>query len=183
MGHPKLLLPFQDKSLLRHVINQCLKSRVDGLIVVVNPLIEALVKEANVSGVDKVILNECTNEGMSTSVIAGLRSLPKTVKSAIFLLGDQPLMTSTEINSIIDDYFGNQNYSIFQATYQGVKGHPVLFKRKMFLHLLSISGDEGGKSIIKRFEQDVYFTEMGREVIPDVDTPMDYQLLIEKDID
>ncbi|MFK9090753.1 NTP transferase domain-containing protein [Bacillus salipaludis] len=179
MGKPKLLLPYKGKSLLRHVIDECLKSHVEGIIVVVNPNIKNLVNEArSIEGVSKIILNDQSDDGMSTSVKLGLHSLPETAQSVIFLLGDQPLMSSSEINTIIEDHHRNPNFSIIQAKYQGVKGHPVLFKKDMFPHLLEISGDEGGKSVIKKFEQHVYYSEMNRSEIPDVDTPYDYQLLI-----
>ncbi|MFJ7729102.1 NTP transferase domain-containing protein [Neobacillus sp. NPDC097160] len=183
MGKPKLLLPYKGKSLLRHAIEECLKSHLEGIIVVVNPLIKNLVNEARIEGVSKIILNDQSEKGMSTSVKIGLRSLPETVQSVIFLLGDQPLMSSAEINTIIKDHNRNQGFSIIQAKYQGIKGHPVLFKKNLFPHLMKINGDEGGKSVIKKFEHQVYYSEMNRKAIPDVDTPRDYQLLMEGETD
>jgi len=183
MGKPKLLLPYKGKSLLRHAIDECLKSHLEGIVVVVNPHIKNLVKEARIEGVSKIILNDQSDKGMSTSVKIGLQTLPETVQSVIFLLGDQPLMSSVEINKIINDYYRNQGFSIIHAKYQGIKGHPVLFKKNMFPHLLKINGDEGGKSVIKKFEDHVYYSEMNRKAIPDVDTPNDYKLLIEGETD
>ncbi len=179
MGEPKLLLPYKGKSLLRHTIDECLKSGLAGIIVVLNPLVKNLVNEAKVKGVSKIIYNNRSEQGLSTSVKAGLQSLPETAQAVTFLLGDQPLMSSTEINTIIKDYENHQGFSIIQAKYRGSKGHPVLFKKDMFPYLLKISGDEGGRSVLKKFSRHVYFSEMNRNAIPDVDTPNDYRLLIE----
>lgn len=178
MGKPKMLLPFQGESLLRRTIGQALKSRIDGLIVVVNPLTKNIVMEANVEGVDQVVLNDRAFEGMSSSLKAGLQAVYDKAKSVVFLLSDQPLMSVREINTVVEAHLCQPSYSIVQATYQGCKGHPVLFKKEMFPHLLNISGDEGGKSVIAQFRQSVYYAEMNKEPIPDVDTPSDYLRLI-----
>lgn len=180
MGEPKLLLPFRGKAIIQHTLDECLKSNLDGIIVVVNSQIKNLIEESQIEGVNKVILNEFSNEGMSTSVKLGLQSLPDFVQAAVFLLGDQPLMTSQEINQIINAYCRQANYSIIQAKYQDGNGHPVLFKRNMFPHLLNISGDEGGKSVITKFKEHVYYSDMKRKNIPDIDTPEDYKLLINR---
>ena len=180
MGEPKLLLPFRGKVIIQHTLDECLKSNLDGILIVVNSQIKKLVKESQMEGVNKVVLNEFSNEGMSTSVKLGLQSLPDFVQAAVFLLGDQPLMTSQEINQIINAYRRQPNYSIIQAKYQDGNGHPVLFKRNMFPHLLNISGDEGGKSVIAKFKEHVYYSEMKRKNIPDIDTPEDYKLLINR---
>ncbi|PID15005.1 MULTISPECIES: NTP transferase domain-containing protein [unclassified Sporosarcina] len=178
MGKPKMLLPYQGESLVRRIIGQALKSQIDGLIVVVNPLIENLAAEADVEGVSKVILNDCVNEGMSSSIKAGLQAVRDEAKSVVFLLSDQPLMSTKEINTIIKAHLCHPNYPIVQATYQECKGHPVLFQKEMFPYLFRISGDEGGKSVIAQFRQSVYYAEMNREAIPDVDTPSDYLRLL-----
>ncbi|MBT2669003.1 nucleotidyltransferase family protein [Bacillus sp. ISL-4] len=183
MGEPKLLLPYKGKALIRHTLDECLKSKLDGIIVVVNPQIKKLVEESQIDGVNKVVLNDFSNEGMSTSVKLGLQSLPDSVQAAIFLLGDQPLMTSREINQIIRDYHHQPNCSIIQAEYQDGKGHPVLFKRNMFPPLLNIDGDEGGKSVITKFKEHVYYSELNRKIITDIDTPEDYKDLIEGEMD
>ncbi|GHH99841.1 hypothetical protein AM1BK_33840 [Neobacillus kokaensis] len=179
MGEPKLLLPYKGKTLIRHTLDECVKTQLDGIIVVVNSHVEKLAREAQIEGISKVIVNDRSNEGMSSSVKLGLQSLPDSVQAAIFLLGDQPLMSSKEIDKIINAYHSQSNFSIIQAKYQGIKGHPVLFKRNLFPHLLSINGDEGGKSVIKKFEKHVYYTEMNRKIIPDIDTPEEYKLLLD----
>nr|WP_281288044.1 nucleotidyltransferase family protein [Bacillus rubiinfantis] len=178
MGAPKLLLPYKGKPLIRHMIDECLQSQVDGTIVVVNPEIETLVAEVSMNGINKVVENYHSQDGMSTSLKIGLKSVPDDVNAVIFLLGDQPLMTANEINKIISDYHSHQDAPIIQAKYEDGKGHPILFTKNMFPHLLCIDGDEGGKSVLMKFHKQVYYSEMNRKLIPDIDTHEDYQLLI-----
>ncbi|MBM4763647.1 nucleotidyltransferase family protein [Bacillus sp. B15-48] len=177
MGKPKLLLPFKEKTLLSHVLDQCKQSNVNGIVVVVHPKIDGLVQEAEKGGADIVILNRKADEGMSTSFIAGIEALPKEADAAIFLLGDQPLMSVNEINAVITDS-SKQTHLIYQAAYYGKKGHPVLFKREIFPELLKVKGDEGGRSVLKKYANFVSYTEMNRPEIQDIDTPEQYEALL-----
>ncbi len=50
----------------------------------------------------------------------------------------------------------------------------------MFPYLLNISWDEGRKSVRAKIKEHVYYTEMKRKNIPDIDTPEDYKQLINR---
>lgn len=182
MGEPKMMLPYKGKPLIQHAIEECLKSQLDGIMVVVNPQINNLAEAVNMEGIDRILLNHQSHEGMSTSVKMGVQSLPETAQAAVFLLGDQPSMSSAEINRIIEDYHNHPDFSIIQARYLDNPGHPVLFKKHMFHQLLDISGDEGGKSVIKKCKQQVFYSNMNRKAIPDIDTPDEYRMLVDGEL-
>lgn len=181
MGYPKLLLPYKNKSIIQHVIHHALSSNLDGLVVVINPKIEKLYEEVRVNHVNKIILNNLADEGISSSLKAGLQALPKQVEAAVILLGDQPGMSEQVINKVVQQYYEN-SASIVQAYFQGVKGHPVLFKREMFPYLYQIGGDSGGKNIIKKFADKVDKANIKTPLIPDIDTLDDYHRLISEEV-
>ncbi|MDQ1005165.1 molybdenum cofactor cytidylyltransferase [Neobacillus niacini] len=182
MGTPKMLLPYQQKSLVRHVIEKSLNSVLDGLVVVINPKVMGLCKEVSIPGVKEVIKNNDSHLGMSTSIKAGLHSLPQQVEAAVILLGDQPEIYEHSINKVVETYLLNHKPSIVQSVFlNNEKGHPVLFNRKLFPHLLKIDGDSGGKSVVQKFTREVVYAEMNEMNIPDVDTLEDYQRLIKEE--
>jgi molybdenum cofactor cytidylyltransferase len=183
MGTAKMLLPYKGKPILRHVIDQSLDSSLSGISVVINPDVPGLLQEVSRTRVNKVLLNDRALVGMSSSVKAGLLSIPSHIKAVMFLLGDQPLLTSDEINQVIHDYIGMEREPlIVQATYETEKGHPVLFDRKMFSHLLQVDGDEGGRTILKQFNKYVKYAEMGKKQISDIDTIDDYKKLLREGV-
>ncbi|WP_371321677.1 nucleotidyltransferase family protein [Robertmurraya korlensis] len=183
MGTAKMLLPYRGKSILQHVIDQGLGSSLSGISVVINPDVPGLYQDVSVTGVNQILINDQASDGMSSSFKLGLRSIPNHIKAVVFLLGDQPLLTSDEINKVIKDYYWQKDRPlIVQASYQGEKGHPVLFDRKLFPYLFDAKGDEGGRSVLKKFQKDVFYSEMGKKQIQDIDTLVDYEHLLREEV-
>ncbi|MFQ5352117.1 MAG: NTP transferase domain-containing protein, partial [Candidatus Binatia bacterium] len=103
MGRPKQLLPLGETCLLQRVIDQALESRLDEVVVVLghraSEILEAL-KTPTASRV-RFAVNDDHAEGLSTSLITGLRALdPRTVAAAV-ILGDQPGVGATLIDRTI----------------------------------------------------------------------------------
>nr|WP_281171369.1 nucleotidyltransferase family protein [Peribacillus kribbensis] len=183
MGTAKLLLPYKGKSILGHVMEQSLNSKLSGISVVVNPQIPELVKEAYLPGIDKVILNEQASKGLSASIKSGLLSVPADTAGVMFLLGDMPLITLHEINKVIEDYSAQKDAPlIVQSSYKNQKGHPVLFDRRLFPEFYFVDGDEGGKSIINKYKRQVYYSNMETSMASDIDTDVDYQKLLREEV-
>jgi molybdenum cofactor cytidylyltransferase len=182
MGKPKLLLPYKGKPIIRHVIDESMESRLSGVVVVVNPEVAELRNEVSRSCVSKLVLNEQAGQGMSTSLKAGLMNLPLTADAAVVLLGDQPLVSSDDIDAVIECYESNGGPLIVQASYQSKRGHPVLFDCSMFPHLFNVTGDEGARSVLKTFSNKICFARIDKPFPSDIDTPEDYEQLLRKEV-
>ncbi|QHA93093.1 nucleotidyltransferase family protein [Bacillus sp. N1-1] len=182
MGTAKMILHYKGSTLIRSVIEQALQSSLNEVVVVVNPEVAGLVNEVRIPGVHKVVANRRAEKGLSTSVQAGLKALPDHVEAALFLLGDQPYITDIEINKVIDRFKNSRNSPIYQSSYFGVRGHPVLFQRKLFGELFHVSGDEGGRSVIKKYDQQVQLVEMGTNHLFDIDTKSDYEKVLSEEV-
>ena len=110
----------------------------------------------------------------------GLRALladqsRRDLTSAIFLLGDQPMITSHMIDALIQlrEQSGKR---IVLPLYSGQRGNPVLFALDLAPELLQVSGDEGGRGVLKRHPDEIATLEMGEEAANfDVDTWQAYQ--------
>jgi molybdenum cofactor cytidylyltransferase len=130
------------------------------------------------------------SQGMSTSLRVGLQVLVmKKTKgeplsyspdAALVILGDQPLITTPILDTLIAAR-QNTRKRIIAPLYNGKRGNPVLFEASLFPELMEVTGDEGGRSVIERHRQDMATVEVGDTVATyDVDTWEAYQQVVEE---
>lgn len=177
MGQPKLLLDLKGKPVLQWTLEAALVSRLDEIICVVRELKE--ISEVIPLKSEKLrwIANERAEEGLSTSIIAGLKALGRESEAALFLVGDQPMVKPELINGLID-LFRNSRVSIVSPVFAGEARNPVLFRRDLFPELLKLTGDRGGRGLIETHKNEAAFLEWQDEVpFLDVDVWEDYEKL------
>ncbi len=123
---------------------------------------------------------------MSTSLHAGVKAItdqadsPSTLDSTLVILGDQPMMTAHILNSLIATR-QTTGKRIITPLYDGKRGNPILFAASLFPELLEVTGDEGARSVIERYRQEVATVELGNAVATyDVDTWEAYQQVVEE---
>jgi 4-nitrophenyl phosphatase len=123
------------------------------------------------------LINRRWDEGLSTSVQTGLSAVPPEVEGAIFLQCDQPGVTPSLLQTIVDR-FRMSDRAIVHPIRDGERRTPVLFPRRFFSELAAVAGDEGGRSLLQRHANDVMTVTVDNlAVLTDVDTPADYQQL------
>ena len=126
----------------------------------------------------KLAINPDYEQGMSTSIIAGLNLVHGRVQGVMLVLGDQPLVNSQTINSLIEEFY-NHEKGIAVPTYQGKRGHPIIFAIKYKEQLLKLKGDMGGRQIIKDHPDDILEVAVNSEsIVADFDTTDDYQAYV-----
>lgn len=148
MGLPKLLLQIKGKSLLQHVIDNALQSKVGEVIVVLGAEAPKLRREIKPTQV-QIIENASYQEGLSTSLKAGLQAVNPRAQAVLVLLGDQPLVSHDIIDALIDKYEKSGSL-IVAPVYRGRRGNPVLFARSLIPELSRVTGDKGGREIIEK---------------------------------
>jgi len=174
MGALKQLMPLGKSTLLEQAIDNLLNSSVDETIVVVGHKAEEITR-AIASRPVKIMLNPNYQQGMSTSIIAGLNLIDPKSQAVMLAMGDQPLVESRTINQLIDA-FKSHDKGIAVPTHRGKRGNPVIFAIKYKTELLKLKGDIGGREIIKNHPDDVLEVPVDSEsVISDIDTRDDYQ--------
>jgi molybdenum cofactor cytidylyltransferase len=166
LGQPKQLLPCRGKTLLGCVIDAAMGSRVKTTMLIVGAHRELL--EPIFAGLPiQVVTNEKWEEGVASSIRAGIAALGAFVGAAILLVSDQPDVSASLINRLIMSH--ETGKPIVASEYGGSLGVPALFDRAFFGELSNLRGDHGAKSVILRHLQDV-----GRVGFPggmaDVDT-------------
>jgi CTP:molybdopterin cytidylyltransferase MocA len=122
----------------------------------------------------RIVRNADYESGQASSLKAGVRTATELAADAVVVvLADQPGISSETIDRLIAARRDSGSW-IGMATYGQERGHPVLFGHEVFAELEGISGDQGGKDVIKRHGQRVVLADGGREQVPmDVDTEAD----------
>lgn len=177
MGRPKQLLPYLGRPLLEHALDAARGSALSPVILVLGANIEAIREAIDSTGVE-IAVNDDYRRGQSTSVVAGVAALPEIVDGVLLLLGDQPGVTGSDIDSVLAAFDGDPR-SIVMPSWQGTPANPVLFGRAYFADLQALSGDEGARQIVARRRECVTLVPIDRPIPPDVDTETDYQRLLE----
>ena len=190
-GRHKLLLPLGDRPVLAHVLEATLSSQARPIILVLGHQAEqvrASIIQYTTHPSITLVENPDYLQGMSTSLRMGLqtlvtkeskRELPSySVDGALVILGDQPLMTTHVLDTLIATRQTTGKH-IIAPLFNKRRGNPVLFDASLFAELMEVTGDEGGRSIIERHRQDVATVEVGDELATyDVDTWEAYQQVV-----
>jgi molybdenum cofactor cytidylyltransferase len=173
-GQPKMLLPWRGKPLIRHVAENALGAGLEALVVVTGA-VDQPVRQA-LAGLPVVIAHNADwQQGQSTSIRTGLRALPANTGAAVFLLADQPFVTSDLLSEMIRRYRSTLA-PVTAPRVSGQRANPVLFDRDLFAGLMELEGDTGGRVLLGKYPVD--YIEWGDDrLIADIDTPEDYERL------
>jgi molybdenum cofactor cytidylyltransferase len=176
MGEPKLLLPLAGKPLFRHVIDSILCNSMQPIYLVAGKYIEEIRQQSEEYPEVKIIHNPNYSDGMSTSLKLGVQSIKEHVDAVMIFLADQPLISLEVIRALEEKYIEckDEGVRIVRPKYEGREGHPILVDALILNEFHSIKGDQGGKSIIKRYDAVTETVSFDNSMWGfDVDTPED----------
>lgn len=176
LGPPKQLLPFRGTTMLGWVVDQV--HRAEGLdeVVVVLGRAADQIREQVDFGAARVVENPIYGEGCASSYRAGIRALDSDSAAIMIILGDNPGITP-EIIDAAAEAWREGDAPIALCSYQGRKGHPMIFARSMFAQLVDLHGD---KAAWKLVDENAALVQEVRFHLPfpdDINTPEDVQRL------
>lgn len=178
----KLLLPVGGRVLVRHVVERVCAARVDETVVVLGHEAEDVGKA--LAGLEvQTVHNPRYDEGMATSIQAGVRAAPADAQAFMFVLADMPLLEASDYNLLIGAFRNArpQPAPIVVPTFGGQGGNPVLFAARFRDDLLRLEGPCGGKAIIRKHPGAVIHVEMPNDhILHDMDTDEAYHRLLKK---
>jgi molybdenum cofactor cytidylyltransferase len=127
----------------------------------------------------RLVDNPRYRSGQASSLGAGIEALPADCRAAAVALGDMPCVTPALVANLVSAYRSGGR-GIVLPVYNGRRGHPVLFDLERYrAELLSLSGDEGGRSLLARHPEDVLEVVVDDPgAVLDVDTPDAYEKLV-----
>ena len=179
MGTQKLLLPFGQSTVISHIVNQILKSKIQNTYVVVGHQAEQVTEELSDKPVT-IIHNPEYKTGMLSSVRAGIRDITHNCDAVLFALGDHPSITSNLIDEMIRHY-SLTDRNIIVPKYNDKRGHPILISTIFRDEILTNYDDIGLCGLLRAHDSDIYEMNVSdSSVVSDMDYPEDYQREIKR---
>ena len=179
-GRPKQLLKLRGKYLLEYVLNAALESELNHIVLVLGHNHQKILQALGACNSHKrlqVVINHNYLEGQSRSLQAGLLKIRHTFPTAMFLLGDQPMLDSNTIDHMLCE-FRHSGKDICVPVCHGQRRNPTIFNRIFYDQLLGIKGDIGARNIIQANSERVHFLKLDNPLcFFDIDSQKDFENL------
>ena len=169
----KLLFEAGGAPLVRRAAGAALASRAAEVITVTGYEADLII--ATLAGLDlRVVQNPDYHDGLSTSLKAGISAVPEGRTGALVLLADMPRISADIIDLLIGRFEDGGETDICAPVIERRRGHPVLWPRRFFPQLLGVSGDTGGRDLLKMNADEISAVEGDTADIHfDIDGPGD----------
>jgi len=122
----------------------------------------------------KVVTCEEQHQQMSDSLKLGIVSAQAAfpaLTGMVIALADMPFIHTETIQQVAQQL---AQAPIVQPEYQGQPGHPVGFRRELMPALLTVTGDEGARAVLRAHQAEVLRFEChDAGILRDIDTPAD----------
>lgn len=162
----KLNYIIDGKQMYRHIVDKLINLRDNGTkidITIVSR--EGQLKDCPLP----IVNNTFAEEGISTSIRAGLNAISKDDGPVAFFVADQPYLKQESIEVFFRE-FESGTAQIMCAAHDDILGNPVIFARKYEEELKKLQGDCGGKKVVlKHFEECRKFEIADIRELSDVD--------------
>ncbi|MEV7374119.1 nucleotidyltransferase family protein [Streptomyces sp. NPDC090301] len=148
-GRPKALLTHRGRPLVEYAVGVLRAAGCEVVHVVLGASAEVVRERAELPGC-VLVDNPRWAEGMGSSLRAGLDSLaadPRGVDAALVLLVDQPGIGAEAVARVRAAYVSRD--SLAAASYDGQRGHPVLFGAGHWAGIAGLAvGDRGARDYL-----------------------------------
>jgi molybdenum cofactor cytidylyltransferase len=147
MGEPKALLPYQGLTFVEHLLAATRHPRVSIHRVVLGANAEAIRAQLKLDPAS-IVINPDWPKGQLSSLQAAIRSLPAQMTEGLILCPvDHPLVSQHLVSELIAAFDGSGK-SIVLPTFEGRRGHPVIFRATLYQELVAASPDVGARQVV-----------------------------------
>lgn len=157
-GSAKQLARIGGKYLVEKVAEAAIGSELDIVILVLGHEFEKIMKMIDSQIIQnsriQVVRNDEYAGGMSTSLRCGLMHVMRQYSSVMFLLGDQPFITSDLINRLLSHFY-KSGKPICAPICRNIRRNPVVFNYRFYNEILQLEGDTGARGIIEKYQDQV----------------------------
>lgn len=185
MGRSKLLLPLGGQTVMARLLHTLHRAEITERFVVIRPGDERLRAEVVRLGAVPVQPASAPAD-MRRSVEHALTAVRSQYRPGpddgwLLIPGDHPLLEPSVLDALTAEWKRCQT-PILVPTFEGRRGHPTLFAWSLAEEVFSLPADVGLNGLLQRHPEDVH--ELAVEepsVLWDLDTPADYQALLQKE--
>ena len=172
MGTPKALLEFDGCTFLQRLI-RLFRETTDETVVVLGHDAQRI---ATTVGGTRTVVNSRYRAGMLTSIQCGLRAAPPDTSRFLLTLVDVPAVAPATVAAV-----SGTEGEVVIPRFEGHRGHPVAFSAAVAGELLELPESATAKDILQKdASRVVYLDTYDPEIVNDIDTPGDYEALLER---
>ena len=175
MGKVKLTLPLGNKQLIEWVLQAVKLAPLDKYFLVVRPEDKEIIDIGKNWGAE-IVLNPEYKSGMGSSIRKALHQISSEELEGFFvILGDQPLINPSILYKMLLSFTPGKK-EIVVPFYKDKQGNPVLFDGYWKDELMKLSGDVGGRVLIKAHPEKIKRFKISDEsILLDIDREEDYE--------
>jgi molybdenum cofactor cytidylyltransferase len=169
-GSPKQLVRVDGRPLMHTVVSRAVEVAGHSVTVVLGANaaeLAPLLRHTPAS----IVINREWNEGLASSIRAGVAHLPGSCTGAMLVLADQAAVTAEDLRRLAGTWRRQPEY-IVAAQYGATLGAPAIFPSSCFRDLAGLRGDRGAHALFRRNPDRVVRVPMESASL-DIDTPED----------
>jgi len=106
----------------------------------------------------KIIVNRDSRLGISHSIHLALKELEHENTDFLFAVCDQPYLKFSTIKALVKGFYESKK-GLACLCFKGEPGNPAIFANSYRSELMDLTGDRGGKKIIRAHPLDVFLIE------------------------
>lgn len=173
-GSPKQLARLRGESLLQRAVTRATEVAGHAVTVVLGAHAADIAPGLRHSPAS-VVVNRNWEEGLASSLRAGVAHLPGSTAAVLVTLADQVAVTGMDLRRLVASWRQQPDW-VVAASYEGRTGVPAIFPGHAFPALLELRGDVGAQPLLRRMADRCVRVPMPNAAI-DIDTPQDLQRL------
>ncbi len=174
----KPLLPLGGSTVIENTIGSLRRAGVDDITVVAGHRAAELLPVLDRIAV-RAVVNDRYRDGMFSSVVAGVKSLPADAGAFFILPADIPLVKSHTIRRLARAARKGGNDVVYPV-FQGRRGHPPLIAASLLPAIMAWDGTEGLRGLLARCEPRAGEVAVADEgIMMDIDTADDYRRILD----
>lgn len=156
----KLLHEVDGVSLLRTAVSAVGSVDLADFVVVVGHEADSVIDHLRGESV-RCVLNSEYENGMGGSLSLGVAALDcEELDGVIVCLADLPQIRASHVRSLVERFVALGAQRVVLPVFEGMRGHPVCFPKRMLAGLKTLSGDRGARDMIRADRMEPCLVEM-----------------------
>jgi molybdenum cofactor cytidylyltransferase len=170
----KLTQYISDKPVINHLIDKLLSIyEPSELLIVIGHEHNTILSLINNPKIE-FVYNRNHKKGIGTSISMGVRELEPTIKGAMIIPADMPIISTKDLIKLQNKFLELNCNKVILPSCKSQIGNPVLLPRTYFKILVSLKEDFGAKSQIKKNDVVTVNTDIG--TVFDIDTKLNLKI-------
>jgi molybdenum cofactor cytidylyltransferase len=189
MGQPKQLLPWGASTVIATVLQNLADAGATPVVCVVGHH-AAAVSGAVGDTTAEIVHNPNFQRGETlSSYQAGIRFLQASLGQrgrspallgALLALGDQPHIPAAITRQVIEQAQRTPDALVIPS-YSNRRGHPIYVPAALWPELVALSLEDTLRTTVQRHQDQIEYVNVGSDaILRDIDTPADYQALVDQ---